>query len=67
MELHKLITDNVSDIIDMEYDLTQKLVKKINENKIEAFEGIRKNNSRLIFGILLSFIIADLIYTMICD
>jgi hypothetical protein len=67
MELHKLITDNVSNIIDMEYDLTQKLVKKINENKIEAFEGIRKNNSRLIFGILLSFIIADLIYTMICD
>jgi ribosomal protein S13 len=67
MELHKLITDNISDIMNMEHDLTKKLSKKINENKIEAFEGVRKNNSRLIFGILLSFIIADLIYTMICD
>lgn len=67
MELNKQITDNISDIMNMEHDLTKKLVKKINENKIEAFEGVRKNNSRLIFGILLSFIIADLIYTMICD
>lgn len=67
MELNKQITDNISDIMNMEHDLTKKLVKKINENKIEAFEGIRKDNSRLIFGILLSFIIADLIYTMICD
>ena len=67
MELNKQITDNISDIMNMEHDLTKKLVKKINENKIEAFEGVRKNNSRLIFGILLSFIIIDLIYTIICD
>jgi hypothetical protein len=31
---------------------------------IENFDGIKKDNARLIFGILLSFIILDLIYTM---
>jgi hypothetical protein len=67
MDLDKQITDNISGLMNMEQNLTKKLVKKINENKIEGFEGIRKDNSRLIFGILLSFIIADLIYTMICD
>jgi hypothetical protein len=67
MDLDKQITDNISGLMNMEQNLTKKLVKKINENKIEGFEGIRKDNSRLIFGILLSFIIANLIYTMICD
>lgn len=28
----------------------------------EGFEGIRKDNSRIIFGLLLSFIIIDFIY-----
>ena len=30
----------------------------------EGFDGIRKDNSRFIFGILLSFIIIDLIYSI---
>jgi len=30
----------------------------------EGFDGIRHDNSRIIFGLLLSFIIVDLIYTM---
>ena len=29
---------------------------------IEGFLGIRKDNARLIFGLLLSFIILDLVY-----
>jgi hypothetical protein len=32
---------------------------------VEGFDGIRKHNSRFIFGILLSFIILDLLYCMI--
>lgn len=31
---------------------------------IENFDGIKKDNARMIFGILLSFIIIDLVYTM---
>ena len=35
-------------------------MNKINKNiVIENFDGIRKNNARQIFGILLIFIIAD--------
>lgn len=29
----------------------------------EGFDGIRKDNARIIFGILLSFIVIDLIYS----
>jgi len=36
-------------------------------NNVEGFEGIRQNNSRLIFGILLTFIIADLLYNIIYE
>ena len=32
------------------------------QNNIEGFDGIKKTNSRLIFGILLTFIIIDFIY-----
>lgn len=35
--------------------------KNININ-IEAFDGIRKSNSRIIFGFLLGIIIIDFIY-----
>ncbi len=31
-------------------------------SNIEGFVGIRKDNARLIFGLLLSFIILDLVY-----
>ena len=33
-------------------------------NNIEGFDGIRKHNARLIFGILLLFIIIDFIYAI---
>jgi len=33
-------------------------------NLEEGFDGIRKDNSRFIFGILLSFIIIDLVYSI---
>lgn len=35
---------------------------KNSQFKIEGFDGIRKNNSRIIFGILISIIIIDFIY-----
>ena len=36
--------------------------KNINDfNFIETFDGIRKDNSKIIFGILLSIIIIDMI------
>jgi hypothetical protein len=38
--------------------------EKIKFNLNEGFDGIRKDNSRFIFGILLSFIIIDLIYAL---
>jgi len=48
---------------------TQSVEGSINNNintyssaNIEGFLGIRKDNARLIFGLLLSFIILDLVY-----
>jgi hypothetical protein len=37
--------------------------KNKNKNIIEQFDGVRKNNSRIIFGLLLTFIIIDSIIT----
>ena len=42
------------------------LIKITKRNNLEeGFEGIRKDNSRIIFGILLLIIISDFIYTCI--
>ena len=38
--------------------------KEMNFSLEEGFDGIRKDNSRFIFGILLSFIIIDLVYSI---
>jgi hypothetical protein len=71
LKINNTIQNNINDIINIEKTLTNKIVNKLNKEKlkkynIEHFEGIRKDNSRLIFGILLTFIIIDLVYSMIC-
>ena len=53
-------------------NINKKLEKNINNgnhdiNLLEGFEGIRKDNSRMIFGILLTFIIGDFIYECLYD
>jgi len=35
-----------------------------NQTNIEGFDGIKKTNSRLIFGILLTIIILDFVYVI---
>ena len=77
LDIAKLMTENISTIKNIEKKFTDNIITKlkteqtkynaINKNVNEGFEGIRKDNSRMIFGILLSFIIIDFLYSIIIE
>ena len=71
------MTENISTIKNIEKTFTDNIITKLkteqtkynamNKELKEGFEGIRKDNSRMIFGILLSFIIIDFLYSIITE
>ena len=77
LDIAKLMTENISTIKNIEKTFTDNIITKLkteqtkynamNKELKEGFEGIRKDNSRMIFGILLSFIIIDFLYSIITE
>lgn len=69
-KLEKDMTNSIINKIVNNLEKDKEMKEKYNSSKtnlLEGFEGIRKDNSRLIFGILLSFIIIDLFYSIIYE